>query len=100
VLATGGYVAVPVSLAARWSGRPLLVHEQTTRLGLANRIAARCATRVAVSAETTLMLLPRRARADAVVTGNPVRPEVFMGRADAAVATLRWRGLDPGLPVV
>ena len=100
VLATGGYVAVPVSLAARWSRRPLLVHEQTTRLGLANWIAARCATRVAVSAETTLRLLPRPARAGAVVTGNPVRPEILRGRADAAVAALGWRGLDPDLPVV
>jgi UDP-N-acetylglucosamine--N-acetylmuramyl-(pentapeptide) pyrophosphoryl-undecaprenol N-acetylglucosamine transferase len=100
VLATGGYVAVRVSLAARWSRRPLLVHEQTTRLGLANRIAARCATRVAVSAETTLRLLPRPARAGAVVTGNPVRPEVLTGQADAAVAALGWRGLDPELPVV
>jgi UDP-N-acetylglucosamine--N-acetylmuramyl-(pentapeptide) pyrophosphoryl-undecaprenol N-acetylglucosamine transferase len=39
VLSTGGYVAVPVCLAARWAHRPLVVHEQTTRLGLANRIA-------------------------------------------------------------
>ncbi|MCW2933868.1 MAG: murG2, partial [Actinomycetia bacterium] len=100
VLATGGYAAVPVSLAARWSRQPLVVHEQTTRLGLANRIAARCATRVAVSAETTLHLLPAPARATAVVTGNPVRPEVLRGRADAAVSALGWRGLDRRLPVV
>src|SRR4051794_29252614 len=32
VLATGGYVAVPVGLAARMCGRPLVVHEQTVRL--------------------------------------------------------------------
>jgi UDP-N-acetylglucosamine--N-acetylmuramyl-(pentapeptide) pyrophosphoryl-undecaprenol N-acetylglucosamine transferase len=100
VLSTGGYVAVPVCVAARWARRPLVVHEQTTRLGLANRIAARCATRVAVSAETTLRLLPASARAMAVVTGNPVRPEVLRGRADAAVSELGWRELDPALPVV
>jgi UDP-N-acetylglucosamine--N-acetylmuramyl-(pentapeptide) pyrophosphoryl-undecaprenol N-acetylglucosamine transferase len=100
VLATGGYVAVPVSLAARWDRRPLVVHEQTTRLGLANRVAARCATRVAVSAETTLRLLPASVRASAVVTGNPVRPEVLRGRADAAVSALGWRDRDRALPVV
>ncbi|MBV8992777.1 MAG: glycosyltransferase, partial [Pseudonocardiales bacterium] len=38
VLSTGGYVAVPVGLAAATVDAPLLVHEQTTRLGLANRI--------------------------------------------------------------
>ncbi|MGH3899141.1 MAG: glycosyltransferase, partial [Pseudonocardiaceae bacterium] len=37
VLSTGGYVAVPVGLATRAAGAPLLVHEQTTKLGLANR---------------------------------------------------------------
>ncbi len=40
VLSTGGYVAVPVGLTARSATAPLLVHEQTTRLGLANRILA------------------------------------------------------------
>jgi UDP-N-acetylglucosamine--N-acetylmuramyl-(pentapeptide) pyrophosphoryl-undecaprenol N-acetylglucosamine transferase len=41
VLSTGGYVAVPVGLAARFCGRPLVIHEQTVRLGLANRALAR-----------------------------------------------------------
>ncbi|MGH3629651.1 MAG: UDP-N-acetylglucosamine--N-acetylmuramyl-(pentapeptide) pyrophosphoryl-undecaprenol N-acetylglucosamine transferase, partial [Sciscionella sp.] len=41
VLATGGYVAVPVGLAAWLSRRPLVIHEQTVRLGLANRLLAR-----------------------------------------------------------
>lgn len=38
VLATGGYVAVPVGVAAtRLCRVPLVVHEQTVRLGLANK---------------------------------------------------------------
>ncbi|RLV69056.1 UDP-diphospho-muramoylpentapeptide beta-N-acetylglucosaminyltransferase [Streptomyces sp. CBMAI 2042] len=37
VLATGGYVAVPAGLAARMARVPLVLHEQTVRLGLANR---------------------------------------------------------------
>jgi UDP-N-acetylglucosamine--N-acetylmuramyl-(pentapeptide) pyrophosphoryl-undecaprenol N-acetylglucosamine transferase len=49
VLATGGYVSVPAGLAARLCRRPLVVHEQTVRLGRANRSLARRATRVAVS---------------------------------------------------
>ncbi|KJY41464.1 UDP-diphospho-muramoylpentapeptide beta-N-acetylglucosaminyltransferase, partial [Streptomyces sp. NRRL B-1568] len=49
VLATGGYVAVPAGLAARMCRRPLVLHEQTVRLGLANRKLAGSATRVAVS---------------------------------------------------
>jgi UDP-N-acetylglucosamine--N-acetylmuramyl-(pentapeptide) pyrophosphoryl-undecaprenol N-acetylglucosamine transferase len=100
VLATGGYVAIPVGLAAAWCRVPLVVHEQTTRLGLANRVLAGRATIVAVSAEPTLDLLPRQARAAAVVTGNPVRAEVLAGDAGKAAAALGWTGLAPGLPVV
>jgi UDP-N-acetylglucosamine--N-acetylmuramyl-(pentapeptide) pyrophosphoryl-undecaprenol N-acetylglucosamine transferase len=100
VLATGGYVAIPVGLAARWTGTPLVVHEQTTRLGLANRVLAPRATVVAVSSESTLGLLPPAARAGAVVTGNPVRAEVLTGDPAAAVPALGWTGMTPTLPVV
>ncbi|MFF7249604.1 glycosyltransferase [Embleya sp. NPDC008237] len=100
VLATGGYVAVPVGLAARLTRRPLVVHEQTVRLGLANRSLARRATRVAVSSESTLPLLPESARASAVVTGNPVRPEVLSGQADRAFQVLGLDGFDRRRPTV
>ncbi|MEV7027965.1 UDP-N-acetylglucosamine--N-acetylmuramyl-(pentapeptide) pyrophosphoryl-undecaprenol N-acetylglucosamine transferase, partial [Kitasatospora sp. NPDC093558] len=100
VLGTGGYVAVPVGMAARMCHRPLVVHEQTVRLGLGNRALARMATRVAVSSESTLQYLPESARAAAVVTGNPVRPEVLTGRSDKAVQTLGLWGFDHELPTV
>jgi UDP-N-acetylglucosamine--N-acetylmuramyl-(pentapeptide) pyrophosphoryl-undecaprenol N-acetylglucosamine transferase len=100
VLATGGYVAIPVGLAAAWCRVPLVVHEQTTRLGLANQVLAGRATVMAVSAESTLSLLPLRLRAAAVVTGNPVRAEVLTGNAGKAPAALGWTGMAPGLPVV
>ncbi|MFJ4676926.1 UDP-N-acetylglucosamine--N-acetylmuramyl-(pentapeptide) pyrophosphoryl-undecaprenol N-acetylglucosamine transferase [Kitasatospora sp. NPDC088783] len=100
VLATGGYVAVPVGLAARSCGVPLVVHEQTVRLGLANKVLARAATRVAVSSESTLPLLPESARRTAVVTGNPVRPAVLTGQADKAITALGLHGFDRLLPTV
>lgn len=100
VLATGGYVSVPVSAASWACRRPLVVHEQTTRLELANRIVTRGATRMAVTSAATLSLLPASVRGSAVVTGNPVRPEVLSGRAAAAFAELGWDGADPGLPLV
>ena len=100
VLATGGYVAVPVGLAARSCRAPLVVHEQTVRLGLANKVLARAATRVAVSSESTLPLLPKSARSTAAVTGNPVRPAVLAGQADKAVTALDLYGFDRSLPTV
>ncbi|GAA2748826.1 UDP-N-acetylglucosamine--N-acetylmuramyl-(pentapeptide) pyrophosphoryl-undecaprenol N-acetylglucosamine transferase [Kitasatospora cinereorecta] len=100
VLATGGYVAVPVGLAAKMCRRPLVVHEQTVRLGLANRGLARAAGRFAVSSESTLQYLPEAARDRAVVTGNPVRPEVLTGHADKAVQALGLWGFDRSRPTV
>ncbi|MFC4466882.1 glycosyltransferase [Streptomyces xiangluensis] len=100
VLATGGYVAVPAGLAARMCRRPLVLHEQTVRLGLANRKLAGSATRIALSSESTLPLLPEAVRSAAVVTGNPIRPEVLAGHPDKAVAALGLQGFDRRLPTV
>jgi UDP-N-acetylglucosamine--N-acetylmuramyl-(pentapeptide) pyrophosphoryl-undecaprenol N-acetylglucosamine transferase len=98
ILSTGGYVAVPIGLAA--GRRPLVVHEQTVRLGLANRLLAKRATRVAVSSPSTLELLPENVRERAVVTGNPVRAEVLTGEPLKAVDALGLDSFDPDLPVL
>lgn len=100
ILGTGGYVAVPVGLAAKVCRVPLVIHEQTVRLGLANKALARVAARVAVSSEASLALLPDSARRSAVVTGNPVRTEVLSGDADKAIAALGLHGFDRTLPTV
>ncbi len=69
VVAVGGYASVAVALAA-WVRRvPLVVAEQNAMPGAANRLIARWAKVSAVSFPGTP--LPR-----AVVTGNPVRPEI------------------------
>ncbi|MFJ4436991.1 UDP-N-acetylglucosamine--N-acetylmuramyl-(pentapeptide) pyrophosphoryl-undecaprenol N-acetylglucosamine transferase [Streptomyces sp. NPDC088923] len=99
VLATGGYVAVPTGLAARVCKVPLVLHEQTVRLGLANRKLAGSASRIAVSSESTLPFLDESVRPLAVVTGNPVRPEVLTGHPEKAVSAL-GSGFDRALPTV
>ncbi|WP_438363713.1 UDP-N-acetylglucosamine--N-acetylmuramyl-(pentapeptide) pyrophosphoryl-undecaprenol N-acetylglucosamine transferase [Streptomyces marincola] len=100
VLATGGYVAVPAGLAARMCKRPLVLHEQTVRLGLANRRLAGSAARIALSSESSLPLLPQEVRSAAVVTGNPVRPEVLTGNADRAITALGAVGFERRLPTL
>lgn len=100
ILSTGGYVAVPVGIAAGLLRRPLVVHEQTVRLGLANRLLAKRATRVAVSSPSTIELLPEAVRERAVVTGNPVRAEVLTGEPIKAVDALGLDSFDPDLPVL
>ncbi len=53
-----------------------------------------------MSSESTLGLLSESARELAVVTGNPVRPEVLSGQADRAVQALGLSGFDRWLPTV
>src|SRR5262245_12837575 len=94
VLGTGGFVALPVVAAAASARVPVVVHEQTSVPGLANRLAARLARRIAVSWEATIERFPR---AKTVLTGNPLRAELARGSRDAALARY---GLDPSLPLI
>ena len=74
VLGVGGYSSGPVLLAAKLRGIPTAIHEQNAFPGLANRSVAKFVTAVAVAfAEAA----PRLKRADAIVTGNPIRKEFF-----------------------
>lgn len=97
VFSTGGYVAVPIGVAARLFRRPLVMHEQVVTLGLANRILARLATEILLSHESSLPSLPAKARGRAVVTGNPIRPELLTGTREAALNAF---ALHPQPPIV
>lgn len=79
----GGYTSVPLALAARRTGIPLVVHEQNAIPGLANRLAAQWAEAIAVSVPGSG---DRFRDPDRVaLTGNPVRP----GFADVDLAAAR-----------
>ena len=62
VVGMGGYVSVPVVLAALRSRRPVVLHEQNAVPGLANRTFARPARTVALAFAEARRALPRRAR--------------------------------------
>lgn len=100
VLATGGYVSVPPVIAAGLLRVSVLVHEQTATFGLANKIAGRFATRIALSSGDSMGVLPANLRAKAVVTGNPVRAAIFGGDREAAVARYGFTGADSDLSCV
>ncbi len=69
----GGYAGVPGSLAAVSLRVPLVIHEQNAVPGLANRMLAPLARRVAVSFQRTLDHAPGW-REKAALTGNPLLP--------------------------
>lgn len=94
VVAVGGYASVAVGLAAVLRRVPLVVAEQNTAPGAANRLLARFAKASAVAFEGTP--LPR-----AVVTGNPIRSEIAaLGEAHDRSAARRALGVADGRALV
>lgn len=74
VFSSGGYVSVPVVLAAWLQHIPLVIHEQTAAVGLANSIAAKVATKIAITFPQSATYFPA---AKTILTGNPVNQEVI-----------------------
>ena len=68
VLGMGGYVTFPGGMMAALTGRPLVVHEQNSVAGLANRVLAGVADRVLTGFPNVL--------GKGEWTGNPVRAEI------------------------
>ena len=93
VLATGGWVSVPMGLAARLKGIPLVLHESNAWPGVATRLLAKMASAVCLGfKEAAPVLAPAPCR----VTGNPSR----LGKLPAKAAALKKMGLKAGGPVL
>lgn len=83
VFSKGGFVSVPVVLAAKLCGIPAIIHESDITPGLANKIAIPSATKVCCNFPETLKYLPKE---KACFTGSPIRQELLSGNPDAALA--------------
>ena len=87
VLGMGGYITFPGGLMAALTGRPLVVHEQNSIAGLANRMLAKIAKRVVCGFPSAL---PK-----SVWSGNPVRREIADLPAPAARMADRLESGEP-----
>jgi UDP-N-acetylglucosamine--N-acetylmuramyl-(pentapeptide) pyrophosphoryl-undecaprenol N-acetylglucosamine transferase len=92
VVGMGGYVSLPVCMAAASLRVPVVLHEQNIVLGLANKVCKPLARRIGVSFEDTLETVGDKG----VLVGNPVSPEIAEADATAERARgLNRFGLDP-----
>lgn len=89
---TGGYVCVPTTLAARRAGVPVVIYLPDIEPGQAIKFLSRLAVKIAVTAPPAQKFFPTGLT---VVTGYPVRPELYRLDKQQARATLNIEGNRP-----
>ena len=76
VFSKGGFVVVPVALAAHLLGIPVVIHESDITPGLATKLVMPFAKTVCTSFPETLKYVPE---GKGVLTGSPIRPSLWEG---------------------
>ena len=94
VFSKGGYVSVPVVLAARNHKIPAIIHESDMTPGLANELCIPAATKICCNFPEAMEHLPKD---KAVLTGTPIRQELFQGNPVEAVT---FTGLEANKPTI
>lgn len=93
VFSKGGFVALPVTLAAERLKIPVALHESDISLGLANRLTLKRAATLMTGFKSTAAEYP-----NAVFTGNPLRRELTRNRDVKAIK--RGYGFKDEKPVL
>lgn len=94
VFSKGGFVTVPVVVAAKGRKIPALIHESDMTPGLANKLAIPSATKVCCNFPETVEHLPSD---KAVLTGTPIRQELLSGNR---LEALKFCGFTANKPVL
>ncbi len=97
VFSKGGFVSVPVVMAAHRAHVPVLIHESDMTPGLANRLCIPSADVICTNFPETVEALPKK---KAVLTGTPIRPALLAGDAEKGLAFTRLPGEKPILLVM
>ncbi len=97
VFSSGGYVALPVALAARLRRIPIISHETDSYPGLANRIIAKLADKILLGYDSAAEYLPKE---KTLFVGNPISPKLFLGSREKALKQLGFNSEKPILMVM
>lgn len=97
VFSKGGFVSVPVVLAAKSRKIPAIIHESDMTPGLANKICIPNAAKICCNFPETVKLLPE---GKAVLTGTPIRKELFDGNAAEAMKLCGFTEVRPTLLIM
>lgn len=94
VFSKGGFVSVPVVVAAGRKKIPVIIHESDMTPGLANRLSFKYATKICCNFPETVQNLPKD---KAVLTGTAIRKELFTGDRNKAA---EFCGFTDDKPVI
>ncbi|MBR1624080.1 MAG: undecaprenyldiphospho-muramoylpentapeptide beta-N-acetylglucosaminyltransferase [Pseudobutyrivibrio sp.] len=94
VFSKGGFVSVPVVMAAARHHIPAIIHESDMTPGLANKLTIPFATKVCCNFPETMEFLPKK---KAVHTGSPIREELFSGSRERG---MKFTGFTTDKPVI
>lgn len=94
VFSKGGFVSVPVVMGAYFNKIPIIIHESDITPGLANKLAMPYATKICVTFEEALNHVNKK---KAVLTGSPIREELFKG---SKVKAKEFCGFKNNKPVI
>lgn len=94
IFSKGGFVTVPVVKAAKQCHVPAIIHESDMTPGLANRLCIKSAYKVCCNFPETVACLPN---GKAVLSGSPIREELFKGSAERG---RRFCGFTDDKPVL
>ena len=97
VFSKGGFVTVPVVIAAKRLKIPALIHESDMTPGLANKLCLSSASRICCNFPETLKSLPE---GKAVLTGSPIRQELLSGNKIAAMDMCHFTSDKPVILVI
>ncbi len=97
VFSKGGFVSVPVVVAAHRLHIPVVVHESDITPGLANKLCFPYAAKICCNFPETLNYLPKE---KSVLTGSPIRAELLSGSKAAGLALTGFSGSKPVLLII
>ncbi|MCR5304809.1 MAG: undecaprenyldiphospho-muramoylpentapeptide beta-N-acetylglucosaminyltransferase [Lachnospiraceae bacterium] len=93
----GGFVSVPVVRAAASLKVPCVIHESDMTPGLANKLCIPVAQKVCCNFPETLSVMPA---GKAVLTGTPIRSELFNGSRKRGLELCGFDGQKPIFMVI
>ncbi len=97
IFSKGGFVSVPVVIAGKMSGVPVVIHESDTTPGLANKMSIPFAKAVCVTFPETKAVLTKK---KVFVTGSPIRSELYEGQKSRGLEICGFDGKKPVLFVM